>query len=97
VVLIKMKNISLENVKVGSKDRLNFRDLYNEILAEIDRYEQRGQLDELMDQELVMDLVDGNGHVLSGSVNLFVGWVESGSVVLSGSLEDVYEEKGMSK
>jgi hypothetical protein len=76
-----------------NNNSITFKELYESILEEIDNYERLGMLDELMNQKVVLDLVDYDGQVLHGDATLFVGFLEGGSVLLTGNLKGVYATK----
>lgn len=83
--------VTLNKVITNKEDRLTFKDLYESILDEIKTYEKLGIVDELMDQEVVVNVYDSEGKVLNANINSLIGWLESGKVMLTGNLDDIYE------
>jgi len=75
-------------VKSDVDDSLTFRELWNETGKEIANYTDREMATELMDQKIILQVVDQNGSIVNGNLNLFVGWIEQGGVVLTGRLTD---------
>ncbi|WP_339193832.1 hypothetical protein MKY95_18905 [Paenibacillus sp. FSL P4-0176] len=69
---------------------ITFRELYEDILSEIEDYKKLGLLDELMTQTVKLNLVDLNGRVIDGPATLTVGWLEGGSVLITGNVEEIY-------
>jgi len=69
---------------------ITFRELYEDMLSEIEDYKKLGLLDELMTQTVKLNLVDLNGRVIDGSATLTVGWLEGGSVLITGNVEEIY-------
>ncbi|MEL3959484.1 hypothetical protein NST17_20240 [Caldifermentibacillus hisashii] len=82
-------NIALETVK--KEHVLTFRDMYESMIEEMETYKKLHKLDELMDQEIVVQLNDGNGNILQGFPQLFVGWLEGGGVCVSGGLDAIID------
>lgn len=76
------------------KYEVTFGDLYKEVLAEIEKYDKSGQLDELMKSKVNLNLCDQEGNVLHGYATMFVGWSENGDVIVTGNLTDANEQKG---
>jgi hypothetical protein len=70
---------------------ITFRELYEDILDEIESYKELGMLDELMNQKVRLSLLDANGKVIEGAATLVVGWLENGDVLITGGIEGVYE------
>lgn len=69
---------------------ITFKELYEDILNEIEIYKKLGSLDELMTQTVKLNLVDLNGRVIDGPATLTVGWLEGGSVLITGNVEGIY-------
>ncbi|WP_431785906.1 hypothetical protein [Paenibacillus lactis] len=69
---------------------ITFKELYEDILTEIDTYKNLGMLDELMNQTIRLSLVDANGIVVEGPATLAVGWLESEGVLITGNIENVF-------
>ncbi|MCR8641376.1 hypothetical protein NV379_01785 [Paenibacillus sp. N1-5-1-14] len=88
-----METVNLLKDTTNEKNAITFKELYQDIINEIRIYERRGELDELMKQKVTLSFNDLNGSVLGGYCTLFVGWLESGSVHIVGSLSDIYEHK----
>ncbi|GAA4879145.1 hypothetical protein GCM10023310_69090 [Paenibacillus vulneris] len=86
----KSQVITLHKDDVNENSQITFRQLYNEILNEMETYRNLGRLEELMDQKVKIDICDLNGNVIEGYVNLFVGWLEHGEVLLTGNLRDIF-------
>lgn len=70
---------------------ITFKELYEDILNEIEIYKKLGSLDELMNQTVKLNLVDLNGRTIDGPATLAVGWLESGGVLITGNVEGIYE------
>ncbi|WP_010497776.1 hypothetical protein [Paenibacillus elgii] len=85
-----IQSITLHKDDINESAQITFRQLYNELLAEMETYRKLGLLEELMDQKIKIDIVDLNGNVLGGYATLFVGWLENGEVLLTGNLREVF-------
>lgn len=86
-------NLTLEMDNENINNAITFKELYESILQEIEDYKKLDMLDELMNQKIIMNMTDLNGNVVYGYSTLFVGWLESGNVLITGALNDVYEQK----
>jgi hypothetical protein len=69
---------------------ITFKDLFEEMKKEVDKYEELGMLDELMNQKVLLNLYDRQGNILEGSATWFVGWLEGGDVLVTGILTDIF-------
>lgn len=82
--------VALEKEKEENVEYITFKDLFEHMKKEIDRYEELGMLDELMNQKVLLSLYDRQGNILEGSATLFVGWLEGGDVLITGTLTDIF-------
>lgn len=88
-----MDKTQTHEIILTDKDKnegITFKQLYEDILDEIEIYKELGSLDELMSQTVKLNLVDLNGKVIDGSATLTVGWIEGGSVLITGNVEGIY-------
>ncbi|MEK4006502.1 hypothetical protein [Paenibacillus sp. FSL H3-0333] len=89
-----MEETKTYSIAIASNQQLKaitFKELYEDILNEIDSYKELGTLDELMNQKVRLSLLDANGKVIEGAATLAVGWLENGDVLITGGIEGVYE------
>lgn len=82
--------VALEKEKEENVGYITFKDLFEEMKKEVDKYEELGMLDELMNQKVLLNLYDRQGNILEGSATLFVGWLEGGDVLVTGILTDIF-------
>jgi hypothetical protein len=75
------------------KSIMTFRDLYEQVLEEIDTYRKHGMEEELMNQEVVLSLCDTEGQLVNGYSCMLVGYLEGGGVLITGNVEEVYANK----
>ena len=68
-----------------------FKDLYEDMLEEIKRYEKLDKLEDLMNANISLELLDKKGRVLSGKMNFSAGYLEDDNYHTQGYLE--YVEK----
>lgn len=89
-----MSETKIHEITMTSKDNnqaITFKELYEDILTEIESYKKLDLLDELMNQKVKLNLVDLNGKIIDGPATLTVGWLESGDVLITGNVEGIYE------
>lgn len=88
-----MDKFETHNIQVAKEHKtesITFKQLYEDMLSEIDVYEKLGKLDELMNQKVVVSLYDSAGRVVSADLNDLIGWLEQGNVLLNGQITGVY-------
>ncbi|WP_079709787.1 hypothetical protein [Paraliobacillus ryukyuensis] len=90
---MKSKNIQLKFGEEASKEALSVRQLTEELNNEVENYNQLNSKEKLMNQKIVMQLTDDSGNVISGDLDMFISWVENGTVYLTGNVNYVYEQK----
>lgn len=90
-------SLLLEPIKPLPDDVVDTAELLESLQEEVECYDKLGIKEELLQQEVVMQLIDANGHILSGRATLPVGWLEGGSFLITGSLEKIIEEKHVLK
>ncbi|MFI2856917.1 hypothetical protein ACH6EH_07225 [Paenibacillus sp. JSM ZJ436] len=89
-----MSDSQTYDISMSNKDEnqgITFKELYEDMLGEIDYFKKLGLLDELMNQPIKLNLVDSNGKVVEGPATLAVGWLESDDVLITGNIENVFE------
>ncbi|PYY28203.1 hypothetical protein [Paenibacillus illinoisensis] len=86
----KFETHNIQVLKEQKTESITFKQLYEEMLSEIELYENLGKLDELMNQKVVVSLYDSAGRVVSADLNDLIGWLEQGNVLLNGQITGVY-------
>lgn len=80
----------------GERHKINpltFKQLYEDMVSEMEIYKNLGRLDELMEQPVLLDLMDAEGSPISGIAYLAIGWLENGGVLITGEVNSVYKKE----
>ncbi|WP_211747933.1 hypothetical protein [Paenibacillus sp. Marseille-Q4541] len=88
-----MNTTKAHNILVSKErkyENLTFKQLYEDMLSEIDTYEKSGMLDELMKQKVTVHAYDAEGKIVAVDLTDLIGWLENGNVMTIGQVRDVY-------
>jgi hypothetical protein len=72
---------------------ITFGDFYELMQYEINTYENLGRKEELMNQPMVIEVIDGEGQIIMGKIYDLIGWLEGGDVMSVAYYNDIYCEK----
>lgn len=88
-----MTNIKLNLYKTEEIEGLyTFKDLYEDMLEEMERYDKLGMLEDLMNANISNEIVDKSGSVLYSLMNFSAGFLEGNVYHIQGALNHVYPE-----
>lgn len=88
-----MTNIKLDTYETKEIQGVyTFKDLYDDMLEEMERYDKLGKLEGLMNSNVNVELLDKNGSILSGLMNFSAGYLIGEVYHVQGALDYVYEE-----